>query len=175
MEGSKTRVVNAIHSDLAAVFPEYRTLFDDIATKTSIAVLRRYTLPANISNASADELADVITKASRNHSGKVTARKLRELALSTVGIQDTNGIYLFKMRENVKLLEQLLSIISELDDRIKELSAADRLFLSARMGIESTNNAAERAIRPMVVVRKVSAGNHSDVGAETTSKVANVI
>ena len=125
MEGSKTRVVNAIHSDLAAVFPEYRTLFDDIATKTSIAVLRRYTLPANISNASADELADVITKASRNHSGKVTATKLRELALSTVGIQDTNGIYLFKMRENVKLLEQLLSIISELDDKIKELSAGD--------------------------------------------------
>lgn len=29
------------------------------------------------------------------------------------------------MRENVKLLEQLLSIISELDDKIKELSAGD--------------------------------------------------
>ncbi len=41
------------------------------------------------------------------------------------------------------------------------LSSAARLFLFVRMDIESTNNAAERAIRPMVAPRKVSGGSRS--------------
>ena len=55
------------------------------------------------------------------------------------------------------------------------LSATDRLFLFVRMDIESTNNVAERAIRQMVVKRKVSGGSRSDAGAETTCRLASVI
>jgi transposase len=55
------------------------------------------------------------------------------------------------------------------------LSATDKLFLFVRMDIESTNNTAERAIRPIVVARKVSGGSRSDTGAETTCKLAGVI
>ena len=44
-----------------------------------------------------------------------------------------------------------------------------------RMDTESTNNAAERVIRPMVVRRKVSGGSRSDAGAETTGKLASVV
>ena len=38
------------------------------------------------------------------------------------------------------------------------LSATDKLFLFVRMDIESTYNAAEREVRPLVVRRKVSGG-----------------
>ena len=55
------------------------------------------------------------------------------------------------------------------------LSATDKLFLFVRMDIESTNNVAEREIRPMVVRRKVSGGSRSDAGAETTGRLASVI
>ncbi len=55
------------------------------------------------------------------------------------------------------------------------LSATDKLFLFVRMDIESTNNEAERTIRPMVVNRKVSGGSRSDAGAETTGKLASVV
>ncbi|MDG6934429.1 MAG: transposase [Nitrososphaerota archaeon] len=54
------------------------------------------------------------------------------------------------------------------------LSAADRLFLFVRMDIESTSNAAERAIRSMVVAREVSGGSCSDAGAETKGKLASM-
>ena len=55
------------------------------------------------------------------------------------------------------------------------LSATDKLFLFVRMDIDSTNNEAEREIRPMVVRRKVSGGSRSDAGAETTGRLASVI
>ncbi len=47
------------------------------------------------------------------------------------------------------------------------------MFVS--MGIESTNNAAERAIRPMVIRRKVSGGSRSDAEAETACKLASAV
>lgn len=84
-------------------------------------LLLEYTLPANIAGASVRQLTDAMEKASKHHLGAETAMKLREAALSTVGIPDDRGIYLFKMRETVKLLEYLLSMLPEIDDKIKEL------------------------------------------------------
>jgi hypothetical protein len=40
--------------------------------------------------------------------------------------------------------------------------------------VEPTNNAAERAIRPAVIARKLSAGNRSPTGAETHSILASL-
>lgn len=43
-----------------------------------------------------------------------------------------------------------------------------------REGVEPTNNAAERALRPAVIARKLSAGNRSPTGAETHSILASL-
>ncbi len=40
--------------------------------------------------------------------------------------------------------------------------------------VQPTNNAAERAIRPAVIVRKTSAGNRSDVGAKTHAIITSL-
>jgi transposase len=40
--------------------------------------------------------------------------------------------------------------------------------------VDPTNNAAERAIRPAVIARKLSAGNRSPEGAETHSILASL-
>ena len=116
-----TRTVNSLRSDLAVIFPEYCTLFDDLTTKTSMKLLLKYTLPANIAGASVRQLTDAIEKASHHKLGAEAAGKLRDAALSTVGVPDDRGIYLFKIRETVKLLEHLLSMLSEIDGKIKEL------------------------------------------------------
>jgi hypothetical protein len=42
-------------------------------------------------------------------------------------------------------------------------------------GLQPTNNAAERAIRPAVLVRKISAGNRSDRGASTHAVLTSII
>jgi len=41
--------------------------------------------------------------------------------------------------------------------------------------IEPTNNLAERGIRPVVVIRKISGGSRSDKGAETTCRLLSVL
>jgi hypothetical protein len=41
--------------------------------------------------------------------------------------------------------------------------------------LEGTNNAAERAIRPVVVARKISGGSRSDNGAEAFAKLASLL
>ena len=51
-----------------------------------------------------------------------------------------------------------------------------RLFLFLyNEGIDATNNAAERALRPAVISRKLSAGNRSDDGAQAHAILASVI
>jgi transposase len=50
--------------------------------------------------------------------------------------------------------------------KIREVEEA--LWTFARVeGVEPTNNAAERALRPAVLRRKRSFGNHSEAGAVT--------
>ncbi len=42
-------------------------------------------------------------------------------------------------------------------------------------GVEGTNNAAERALRPAVVMRKITGGSRSDAGAQAWAIVASVM
>lgn len=42
-------------------------------------------------------------------------------------------------------------------------------------GVQPTNNAAERALRPAVIVRKISAGNRSQTGARTHAVLTSLI
>jgi hypothetical protein len=41
--------------------------------------------------------------------------------------------------------------------------------------LEGTNNAAERALRPAVVMRKITGGNRSESGAQAWAKLASLI
>jgi len=90
--------------------------------------------------------------------------------------------------------EKYLPQVALLEKRLEELAAADYGEANAkRIGkrlrrhlkeltaflhekeLDGTNNAAERAIRPAVVVRKISGGSRSKNGAEAWAIVASVV
>jgi len=90
--------------------------------------------------------------------------------------------------------ERYLPQVALLEKRLEELAAADYGEANAkRIGkrlrrhlkeltaflhekeLDGTNNAAERAIRPAVVVRKISGGSRSKNGAEAWAIVASVV
>ena len=52
----------------------------------------------------------------------------------------------------------------------------DKLFTFLRIkGVEPTNNAAERALRPAVVMRKITGGSRSERGARATAVLMSVL
>ena len=120
-----TRIVSSIWSDIAVVFPELAQLVDDMKSKTALIILERYAVPANIARASVNELTRVVGNASRNHFGIEFAEELRKKASETIGLPDNNGIFTFKIRENVKRLRAEIQELRRIDDEIRK-KAADR-------------------------------------------------
>ena len=90
-----------------------------------------------------------------------------------------------KHRGNEFDIEAFVGRLKELDTPYKSSKCArfvknlikdrDKLFLFVCMDIESTNNRAERAIRPVVIARKISGGSRSEGGASMFEKLASII
>lgn len=113
-----TRIVNIISSDLACIFPEFTDIFPDIPSRTSIAILEKYTTPERIVKAGVDATLKTMQKSSRNHYGRVDAEKLIDLAGNSIGIPDASGVYAFRIRENVARLTAELRTVMEIEARI---------------------------------------------------------
>ena len=101
---------------------------------------------------------------------------------------------LLKGRWNELGDQQYTSRACRLEDRLDQLAKADYAEAHARRigkrlrkfakeltaflwdkDLEGTNNAAERAIRPMVVSRKISGGSRSENGAAAFAKLASLL
>lgn len=104
-----TRITNIIESDIACIFPEFTDMFSDIVSATSMALLEQLTIPPLIVNSGIENVLKIMRKASWGHYKKEDAERLMELARNSVGISDVNGVYAFRIRENVSRLrnEQL--------------------------------------------------------------------
>jgi len=90
-------------------------------------------------------------------------------------------LYLQACSRLEQALDRLLGNASEPDDeaarRLVNLLGKQRQRLFTFLyndPVQPTNNAAERAIRPAVIVRKTSAGNRSDAGAKTHAIITSL-
>ena len=113
-----TRITNVIASDLAVIFPEFTVLFPDITSKTSLALLEKFPTPKEVVDSGLESVLAVMQGASRYHFKKDHAEKLLIIAVDSVGIPDTMGVYTFRIRENVKRLNHELSTMKEIEERI---------------------------------------------------------
>lgn len=113
-----TRITNVIASDLAVIFPEFTVLFPDITSKTSLALLEKFPTPKEVVDSGLESVLAVMQGASRYHFKKDHAEKLLIIAVDSVGIPDTMGVYTFRIMENVKRLNHELSTMKEIEERI---------------------------------------------------------
>lgn len=116
-----TRITNFMKADLAAVFPEY-PFYANIDTQTSIEILLRFPTPEAVLNARLEDIADVMSRASRKHFGKDDAMNLMELAQKSVGITDRNGIYACRISMNAARLRYEKEKIQEIVKKIESMS-----------------------------------------------------
>jgi len=123
--GNITRITNIMNSDFACIFPEYTDIFQDIGSKTSLAILSRFTTLSAIVKAGIDIPMKTIQKNSRNHYGRDDAQKLMDLAKDSIGIPDTDGIYAFRIRQNVARLVSEKKQLREIEEKILKIMESD--------------------------------------------------
>ena len=117
-----TRITNIINSDLACIFPEFNNIFPDVGSKTSIAVLEKFTTPSNIVKAGLNTILKVMQGASRNHYKKEDAERLINLANNSVGIPDIDSIRTFRIRHNIARLVSENKQLKEIEEEILKLT-----------------------------------------------------
>ena len=57
--GNITRITNIMNSDLACIFPEFTGMFPDIGSRTSLAILDRFTTPSEVVKAGIDKILNL--------------------------------------------------------------------------------------------------------------------
>ena len=96
---------------VTVAFPEYLKVFSTLYCKTSLEILHKYSIPANIAKARIDGLTNTILKASRgkgrrSHDGQ-TALLIKQLAKNSAG--DKNPVLAIQIRlcvETIRFLQQ---------------------------------------------------------------------
>ncbi len=114
---SITAIKNYIHSDLAAVFPEFTDLYS-IDSSTGMAILYEYATPYNIINAGIDNIIKSIKKASRGHYNMEDINKLMEISENSIGIPDEDDAYKFKIRMNISRLKNEMNNLKNIENEI---------------------------------------------------------
>ena len=122
---SITAIKNYIHSDLAAVFPEFMDLYS-IDSSTGMAILHEYATPAHIINAGIDNIIKLVKKASRGHYRIEEINKLMALAENSIGIPDEDDAYAYKIRINIARLRDEMDNLKDIENEIISRSSNNK-------------------------------------------------
>ncbi len=117
VKSNMSRIINQVKSDIAAVFPEY-PLYNPIDSKTSLALLEKYPTAELLRDAKKEEVFDLISIASRKHYKIEDAINFIQIAKSSIGIDDSDGIYAYRIRMNVKRLKEEKGNLNEIENYI---------------------------------------------------------
>lgn len=101
------------------LFPELNLIFNSIHQKSCYALLSKYSDPKVISTTRIDALTNLLYKASKGHFSLEKANKLKELAKSSIGIN--NSSLSIQIKHSIKQIELLDEQINEIDLKIKEI------------------------------------------------------
>ena len=125
-------------SVLDQVFPEFDSLFSDIAGKTSLTILERYTTPEEINTVKTKDLTTIIKKASRSRLGRQTAYSLKQLSDESIGL--TIGIDAFSLQIQllVEQIKHLEAQVKKLEEVIEKLFKKQENTLTSIPGISTT-------------------------------------
>lgn len=116
---SKSKLKTRLVAYVDQLFPELHTVFNSIHQKSCYALLSNYPNPKQLCKIRIDKLSNILRKASKGHFGLDKAIKLKELAKSSIGIN--NSSLSVQIKHSLKQIELLDEQIKELDYKIKEL------------------------------------------------------
>lgn len=129
---------------LDQVFPEYDTVFSKVGIfgKASKEVLAELSSPEAINDISADSLADLLAKASKNRVTQAKANQLKEAAENSFGVTFAKEAFVFQLRSMIEQIRFLEQQIQETEDEIGKIMAELDSVILTIPGIGPINGAA---------------------------------
>lgn len=101
------------------LFPELNLIFNSIHLKSCYKLLSTYPSPKDIASTRVDAIANLLNKASKGHFSLEKAQQLKELAKSSIGVN--NSSLSIQIKHSLKQIELLDDQLKELDLKIKEM------------------------------------------------------
>ena len=101
------------------LFPKLNLIFNSIHLKSCYALLSSYPNPKDIASTRIDAITNLLSKASKGHFTLEKALKLKELAKSSIGVN--NSSLSIQIKHSIKQIELLDEQLKELDSNIKEI------------------------------------------------------
>ena len=129
--GERTALLNQIQQLVFLIFPEYRTVFNDVTGKTARHILKKYTTPERIGTLHKDEFGEEIRKRSMGKFGVQQAELLIDLARDTVGIKEGVAGIVLDIQHILVQLEALHGFVQEVEAEMAK--TLERIPCSARI------------------------------------------
>ena len=129
--GERTALLNQLKQLVFLIFPEFKTVFKDIAVKTAKHILTNYTTPERIGTLNKDKLGEEMRKRSMGKFRIKEAERLISLARDTIGIKEgVTGIAL-DIRHILMQLETIEGFVQEIETDMEK--TLERIPLSTRI------------------------------------------
>lgn len=133
-----TRAKNRASALLDQVFPEYKQLFKEVFSKSSMALLLQSPLPEHIALMDADFLAKLLKTRSQGKFGKSKAHQIIEAAKSSFGLKTASHAMAFQIKQVLEQIIYLKAQMQELDQEINRIVKPMNTKLTSIPGISNT-------------------------------------
>ncbi|PIW40663.1 MAG: hypothetical protein COW22_00530 [Chloroflexi bacterium CG15_BIG_FIL_POST_REV_8_21_14_020_46_15] len=121
MVKDRSALVNQLHETLSSIFPELATVFSQLDSPSSIALLIAYPGPEYISRAGEAKIAESLRVASRGKMGETLAKSLVEAAQSSIGVLQRQPALATKVSILGERLVSLSAAIGRVEKEIADL------------------------------------------------------
>lgn len=116
---SRTKLKVRLVTFVDQLFPELNQIFNSIHLKSCYALLSKWPSPKEIASTRVDAIANLLKSASKGHFSLEKTTKLKELAKSSIGID--NSSLSIQIKHSLKQIELLNEQIYEIDLEIKKI------------------------------------------------------
>ena len=134
----QTTLKNQCRALMDRAFPEYETLFSNMFSMSSIAVLKAFPAPAEIVKTDIQTIERILSQASRGRLGRTRAKELAAAAKSSVGVSFGAKSLALQVRVMVETIEFITGQIAELESALDSMLAETRgAWLKTVPGIDT--------------------------------------
>ncbi len=137
--GERTALLNQLQQLVFLIFPEYKTVFNDVTVKTARHILKNYTTPERIGNLNKDELGEEIRKRSMGKFGMREAELLVSLARDTVGIKEGVAGIVLDIQHILVQLQAVNGFIeeieTEMENTLRQIPCSARILSMKGLGV----------------------------------------